>query len=111
MAQDLPEFAAPIAAVQARLFDLEKLVSTYVQHPGFHGSTSLKYVLPALVDDLSYEGLAITNGEVATLRWGEAVYGGAPASVREAIFADLRAYCATDTLALVRLYEELLRAA
>jgi len=111
LAQDLPEFAAPIAAVQARLFDLEKLVRTYVQHPGFHGRTSLKCVLPALVDDLSYEGLAVTNGEVATLRWGEAVYGGAPASVREAIFDDLRAYCATDTLALVRLYEELLRAA
>jgi hypothetical protein len=111
LAQDLPDFAAPIAAVQARLFDLEKLVRTYVQHPGFHGRTSLKCVLPALVDDLSYEGLAVTNGEVATLRWGEAVYGGAPASVREAMFADLRAYCATDTLALVKLYEELLRAA
>ncbi len=111
LARDLPEFAAPIAAVQARLFDLEKLVRTYVQHPGFHGRTSLKRVLPALVDDLSYEGLAVTNGEVATLRWAEAVYGGAPASVQEAIFDDLRAYCATDTLALVRLYEELLRAA
>ena len=82
-----------------------------MQHPGFHGRTSLKRVLPALVDDLSYEGLAVANGEVAMLRWGEAIYSGAPASVREAIFNDLRAYCATDTLALVRLYEELLRAA
>ena len=110
LARDLPEFAAPIAAVQARLVDLHRLVSTHVQHPGFHGSYSLKYVLPALVRDLSYEGLAIRNGETATLRWQEAIYGGAPASVREAIFTDLRLYCATDTLAMVRLYEELLRA-
>jgi hypothetical protein len=110
LARDLPEFAAPIAAIQPRLVDLCKLVSTYVQHPGFHGSYSLKYVLPALVADLSYEDLAIQNGEVATLRWQEAVYGGAPASVREEIFADLRHYCATDTLAMVRLYQELLRA-
>jgi hypothetical protein len=110
LARHLPEFAAPIAAVQARLVDLYKLVSAYVQHPGFHGSYSLKYVLPALVADLSYDGLAIQNGEAATLRWQEAIYGGARASVRQAIFDDLRAYCATDTLAMVRLYEELLRA-
>jgi hypothetical protein len=111
VARDLPEFAAAIARVQARLFDLYKVISTHVQHPGFHGSYSLKYVLPALVSDLSYQGLGVQNGEAATLRWQEAVYSGAPASVCEAIFGDLRAYCATDTLAMVRLYEELLRAA
>jgi hypothetical protein len=111
LARDLPEFAGPVAAVQARLFDLEQVVRTYVQHPGFHGRTSLKYVLPALVDDLSYKGLAVQNGEVATLRWAEAVYAGVPASVRDAIFADLRSYCATDTMAMVRVYQELLRAA
>ena len=110
LARDLPEFAAPIARVQARLFDLYKVISTYVQHPGFHGSYSLKYVLPALVADVSYRGLTVQNGEAATLRWQEAIYSGAPASVCEAIFADLRAYCATDTLAMVRLHEELLRA-
>jgi hypothetical protein len=110
LARDLPEFAAPIAAIQGRLVDLHKIVSAYVQHPGFHGSTSLKYVLPAIVGDLSYDGLGIQNGETAMLRWQEAVYGSIPESVREAIFADLRAYCATDTLAMVRLYQELLQA-
>ena len=109
LARDLPEFAGPIAAVQARLFDLYKVISANVQHPGFHGSHSLKYVLPALVPDLSYGGLAIQNGETAMLRWQEAIYGGAPESVRSAICTDLRSYCATDTLAMVRLYEELLR--
>ncbi len=108
LALDLPEFAASIGAVQARLFDLHEVIKDHVQHPDFHGRTSLKYVLPALVDDLSYEGLAVPNGEVASLRWTEAVYGEAPESVREAIFADLRAYCATDTLALVKLYRALL---
>lgn len=109
LAQDLPEFSAPIAAVQARLFDLHELVRDYVQHPDFHGRTSLKYVLPALVDDLSYEGLAVQDGEVASLRWAEAVHSDIAESLREAIFDDLRAYCATDTLALVKLYQALLR--
>jgi hypothetical protein len=110
LARDLPDFGPAIARVQARLFDLYKLVSAYVQHPGFHGSYSLKYVLPALVADVSYQGLAVQNGEVATLRWQEAIYSGASASVRESIFDDLRAYCATDTLAMAGLYKELLRA-
>jgi hypothetical protein len=54
--------------------------------------------------------LAVPNGEVATLRYGQAVFGELGAAEREAIFNDLRAYCCTDTLALVRLYEELLHA-
>jgi hypothetical protein len=111
LGRDLPEFREAIASVQARLFDLHKAVSAYVQHPGFHGSYSLKHVLPALVDDLSYDDLVIQTGDVATLRWHEAVHGDGPASVRDAIFGDLRSYCGTDTMALIRLYQELLRAA
>ena len=108
LAADLPDLAAPIAALQARLFDLAAVVRDGVQHPRFHGRYSLKYVLPALVADLSYEGLAVPNGEVAALRYGQAVYGDISEAERRAIFGDLRAYCRTDTLALVRLYEELL---
>jgi hypothetical protein len=78
-----------------------------VQHPHFHGRTSLKYVLPALVDDLSYEGLAVPNGDVAGLRYGQAVFGDLADTERQTIFKDLLLYCATDTLALVRLFEKL----
>ncbi len=110
LARDLPDLADPIGRLQERLFDLEKVVRNHVQHPDFHGRTSLKYVLPALVDDLSYEGLAVPNGEVATVRYGQAVFGECCEAEREAIFADLLAYCATDTLALVRVREALLEA-
>lgn len=107
LAQDFPDLATPIAGLQARLFDLEKVIKNYVQHPHFHGRTSLKYVLPALVDDLSYEGLAVPNGDVAALRYGQAVFGDLTDTERQAIFKDLLLYCATDTLALVRLFEKL----
>jgi hypothetical protein len=110
LARDLPDLAESIAALQARLFDLEKVVRAHVQHPDFHGRTSLKYVLPALADDLSYQGLAVPNGDVATLRYGQAVFGECCEAEREAILGDLLAYCRTDTLALVRVYEELLKA-
>jgi hypothetical protein len=107
LGRDLPDLAGPLAALRARLFDLEKVIKAYVQHPEFHGRTSLKSVVPALVDDVSYQDLAVPNGEVAQLRWAEAVYGDIDDDERRAIFADLLGYCKTDTLALVRLYEEL----
>jgi len=43
------------------------------------------------------------------LRYDEAVWGDAPEPEREAIFQDLLEYCGTDTLAMVRLFEELER--
>jgi hypothetical protein len=104
---ELPDLADRLTALQARLFDLERVVREHVQHPAFRGRSSLKYVLPALVPDLSYQGLAIPNGEVATLRWAQAVYGEVDEPERQQIFADLRAYCATDTLGLVRIVDEL----
>jgi hypothetical protein len=67
-------------------------------------------VLPALVDDPSYKGLAVPDGGVATLRYEQAVFGDIPEKEKEAIFADLLKYCATDTLGIVRSYKELLRA-
>ncbi len=107
LATALPEHAAGIAAVQARIFDLERVVKAHVQHPDCCGRTSIKYVLPALVDDLSYEGLGIQEGGTASMRYAAALAGGLPEGDRQQVYADLREYCATDTLAMVRVYEVL----
>ena len=107
LALELPELAVPIQAIKSRLVDLEKVIKAHVQHPDFHGRTSLKFVLPALVRDLSYDDLAIQNGAVATLRYEAAILGDLPEWERQQIFSDLRAYCAVDTLGLVRVVEEL----
>ncbi len=104
---EVPDLAPRLVAVQGRLFDLEQVIREYVQHPGFRGRTSLKYVLPALVPDLCYQGLAVSSGDVASLRWAQAVHGQLGEEEREQVFADLRGYCATDTLALVRILERL----
>jgi hypothetical protein len=109
LAESQPQWASTIAEVQARLFDLHKVIKRHVCHPDFHGRTSLKCVLPALVEDVSYEGLAVPNGEVAMLRYNEAVWGDLPGPKCDAVFEDLLEYCATDTLAMVRLFENLKR--
>lgn len=107
LAVDLPQLAPALHGLRERLFDLHRVIATHVQHPDFHGRTSLKHVLPALVNDLSYADLAIRDGQAAMLRYQTAVYGTVSEEERQHVFADLRAYCGMDTLALVRLLEVL----
>lgn len=111
LASAFPEHASGIARLQARLFDLERVVRAHVQHPDCCGRTSLKYVLPALVADLSYDGLGIQDGGTASLRYLAAVSGRLGSAERDRVFADLREYCGLDTLALVRVFEALSEAA
>ena len=59
-----PDLKKPLQALIERIVDLEQFVKC-VRHPQFRGRTSIKVVLPALVTDLSYEGLAIANGGTA----------------------------------------------
>lgn len=107
LAEALPERAAAISAIQRRLFDLEKVVRKHVRHPDCMGRTSIKVVLPALVDDLSYDNLGIRDGSAASRLYLAAATGQLTDDECTALFADLRDYCGTDTMAMVRLYEVL----
>jgi hypothetical protein len=103
----LPEFAERIENIQRRLRDLLPVVRNHVYHPAFAGSHSLKAVLPALVPELSYEGMAVANGQDAGVAWESLVRGGLDQSERERTRMALLEYCWQDTLALVKLITEL----
>jgi predicted RecB family nuclease len=103
----LPEFADRIKQIQARLWDLLPVVRNNVYHPAFAGSYSLKYVLPALVPEMSYAGMQVANGQDAGLAWESLVRGGLDESERERTRKALLEYCGQDTLALVRLVDKL----
>ena len=103
----LPEFAGRIEGIQHRLFDLLPVVRNHVYHPAFAGSYSLKSVLPALVPDLTYEGMQVANGQDAGLAWESLVHGGLDSHERDRIRTALLDYCGQDTLALVALLERL----
>ncbi len=62
LASWFPEFADRINATQARLFDLLPVVREHVYHPSFAGSYSIKSVLPALVPEMTYDGMEVANG-------------------------------------------------
>ena len=103
----LPEYAERIKAIQARLFDLLPVVREHVYHPAFAASYSIKSVLPALVPEMTYDGMQVANGQDAGLAWESLVRGDIDVNERQRIEKALRAYCGQDTLALVRLLEAL----
>ncbi|MFZ4440083.1 MAG: DUF2779 domain-containing protein [Syntrophales bacterium] len=73
----------------------------------FKGSYSIKSVLPALVPQLSYEGLEIADGGAAMDAYHQ--MGAAKDNPEDLakIRANLLAYCKLDTLAMVRILETL----
>jgi len=99
----MPEFAGRIEKIQRRLWDLLPVVRNHVYHPAFAGSFSLKAVLPALVPEMTYEGMAVANGQDAGLAWESLVRGSLDQSERDRIRKALLDYCGQDTLALVKL--------
>jgi predicted RecB family nuclease len=103
----LPEYTPRIRNVQRRLWDLLPVVRNRVYHPAFGGSFSLKAVLPALVPDMSYEGMEVPNGQAAGLVWEKMIGGEATETERSAMRKALLAYCGQDTLALVRILDGL----
>jgi hypothetical protein len=105
IASTLPELAPAAQGVMDRLADALPLVRNHVYDPAFFGSFSLKAVLPALVPELRYAGLAIGDGNLASNEMERMLLRGeeiAPAE-RERIRAELLRYCAFDTAAVVRL--------
>jgi hypothetical protein len=72
-------------------------------HYDFHGSASLKDVLPVLVPSLSYKDLEIQNGADASLiaeRWYD---NDLPDEAWEKAYDNLLKYCRLDTLAMVEI--------
>ena len=106
----VPKRATALAAIEKRLIDLLPVVRNGYYHPGFRGSFSIKNVLPVLVPGSGYGDLSISDGQTAAARYIQALKS-ENALERERMFDDLRAYCARDTLAMVKLREALGRIA
>jgi hypothetical protein len=109
MGEMYPEYKKFLLDVNERVYDLMEIFSKQLHvHPEFLGKTSIKYVLPVLVPELSYKNLEIQNGGMACLRWYEMVAKEMPKEDAEAIYKNLLIYCGLDTLALYKIYEHLI---
>jgi hypothetical protein len=103
----LPEFAGRIKKIQRRFWDLLPAIRNHVYHPAFAGSYSLKDVLPALIPAMTYQNMAVANGQAAGLAWESLVRGTVDGVERDRIRKALLDYCGQDTLALLMLLNTL----
>jgi predicted RecB family nuclease len=103
----LPEFGDRVKNIQARLWDLLTVVRNNVYHPAFAGSYSLKAVLPALVPEMTYDGMAVANGQDAGLAWEALIRGTLVITEQDKVRKALLDYCGQDTVALLKLMDKL----
>ena len=111
LARDFPRYAKPLRALADRIVDMLQIVRQHYYHPAFHGSFSIKSVLPALAPDLTYADLAINEGTLAAISYQRMIAPETPADERERLRADLLTYCDRDTEAMIRVYDALRQAA
>jgi len=96
-----------LALLDGRIVDLLQLLRRHCYHPEFHGSFSLKSVLPALVPDLDYSDLEISDGDQASAAYAEMIWPETSPERRNSLREGLLAYCERDTEAMVRLFQVL----
>ena len=110
LADSFPQYAQQLETISGRTFDLLKVIRENYYHPEFHGSNSIKSVLPALVPELSYADLGIQDGSTAGIRYTDMVKDGARPAENAEIKRALLAYCERDTEAMVRVFDVLMAA-
>lgn len=110
MGERYPEFASFFEDINDRMFDLMQVFKKgYYVHKDFIGSASIKKVLPVLVPELSYGDLAIHEGGTASNKWRVMIDAKTDKKESEQIYNNLLTYCELDTLAMVRILEQLYR--
>ena len=107
LAAAFPQYANALNDIISRLVDLLPIVRGSYYHPDFHGSFSIKAVLPVIASELGYDDLEVADGQLASIWYARALTT-TDSTERRQIFDSLHNYCARDTLAMVELRKALL---
>ncbi len=75
--------------------------------PSVYGFVLSQSVLPAMVPDMTYEGMEVAEGAQAGSAWDKMIRGQIDDPERKRLRQALLAYCKQDTLALARLLDSL----
>jgi hypothetical protein len=102
-----PEYGERIEKLLGQSVDLSTpFKDKSVYHWQTLGSYSIKCVLPALVPGMSYDGMEISDGDMASEAYRRMCQSNSPDEI-ERIRKALLEYCKLDTLAMVRIVERL----
>ena len=103
----IPESAEFIKDLNSRIFDLMTIFSKQLHiHPDFHGSASIKKVLPVL-SNLSYQELDIGNGSEAMNTWNKLATEDISNEERKKTEEAMLKYCQLDTYAMYAILKHL----
>ena len=103
-------YAVLMQRINGQIQDLRDIFAKlHYVHPGFRGGTSIKDVLPVLVDNkkLSYDNLVIKEGATASEQWWKMTDPEMPDAERQAIADALRVYCKRDSYAMYAIWRKL----
>ena len=107
IASVFPEYEEDINSIIGRVKDLMlPFQKKYYYTPEMQGSYSIKYVLPALVPEMSYDNMEIADGGTASLAYESLLTMDDFIKIDE-IKKQLLEYCKLDTLAMVKILEKL----
>jgi hypothetical protein len=106
-AADFPRYERKLKNRIGRMKDLMVPFRSKAYYtPGMGGSHSIKYVMPELVPDLTYDGLEISDGGAAMNAYERLLSETDPELIARTRKALLE-YCRLDTYGMVRILEEL----
>lgn len=105
--ETFPDLQDAYLEINERTYDLMELFKkNHYFSLDFKSSNSIKYVLPALVPEMSYDWMWVPNWAVAMkildnlIRWKIS-----NPKDREKLIRDLLLYCGQDSLAMFRIFE------
>ena len=107
LADDHRAYEGPLLGLHNRFLDLLAVIREFYYHPDFHGSYSLKSVLPVLVPDAGYDALDIQEGTQASLAFTQMIATETEEKEKERLREALLSYCRRDTEAMVRIFDAL----
>ena len=108
LAEHFPQYRDDLLLILNRFKDLCAIIRNYFYHPGFHGSYSLKSVLPVLVPNMDYAKLAIQEGSQASFEFLHTLDPSTSPDEKQRIKKELLEYCGYDTLGMVKIRGKLL---
>ena len=104
----LPAFASFFEQMNGSFYDLKNIFADqHYIHPAFKGSASLKSVLPAIISEVGYADLDISDGGSAADAWWKMVSPATDPKEAAKIAKDLKTYCGVDTYAMYAIWKHL----
>jgi hypothetical protein len=107
LAREYEDLQEGLQNIIYRLWDLMRVVRNNYYHPNFHGSISIKSVLPAVAPELDYSDLEIGDGTAASFAFQKRTEDVLSESEWQQTRLDLLKYCALDSRAMNRVVQVL----